>query len=84
MPKEIDENKAIQAADIVKDPEVIHGFLNQYILLRETSILGHFSNTLQAMNLLGDFGWEVVTQYQDAGGNLCTLMRNTQYKRKNQ
>jgi hypothetical protein len=84
MPKEFDESKAIPAADIVKEPEAIPGLLEQYVLLRDTSLMGNYTNTIQAINLLADYGWEFMQFTNDTGGTMYTLMRNTQYKRKNE
>ncbi|MCA9913014.1 MAG: hypothetical protein KC496_06680 [Anaerolineae bacterium] len=84
MPKELDENKSIPAADILKDPESIYTLTNQYVMLREMSMMGSYSNTIEAINLLGDMGWEVVQLINDSSGTMYALLRNTKYKRKNQ
>ncbi len=84
MPRQPDENKSIPAADIVKDPESIYTLTNQYIMLRELSMMGSYNNTIEAINLLGDVGWEVVQLINDSSGTMYALLRNTQYKRKNQ
>lgn len=84
MPRELDENKSIPAADIVKDPQSVYTLMNQYVLLREMSMRGSYNNTIEAINLLGDVGWEVVQLINDTSGTMYTLLRNTQYKRKNQ
>lgn len=77
----VDEKQPIPAKEIVRNPDVIHTLVQQYVMLRDTSMMNTFKNTIAAINLLGDRGWEVVSMAVE-GGTLYTLVRNTAYKRK--
>lgn len=78
------DEKPISAVDVVKDPDIIFTWANQYILLSDTSITGTFKNLIEAINLMGDKGWEALSIGGDASGRLFALCRNTHYKRKNE
>lgn len=78
-----DESKPISAGDIVKEPEMILGFLNQYIFIRDMSPMSNYKNLIEAINILGEYGWESISIAGDAGGYMYALVRNTNYKHKN-
>jgi hypothetical protein len=78
-----DDSKPINAGDIVKEPQMILGFVNQYILVRDMSPMSNYKNLIEAINILGDYGWESVGLAGDAGGYMYALVRNTHYKLKN-
>jgi hypothetical protein len=78
-----DESKPISAADIVKEPQIILGFLNQYILVRDMSPLSNYKNLIEAINILADYGWESQSIAADASGYMYALVRNSNYKQKN-
>jgi hypothetical protein len=78
-----DESKPIGASDIVKEPDIILGFLNQYVLVRDMSPLSNYKNLIEAINILGAYGWESLSIASDAAGYMYALVRNTNYKQKN-
>lgn len=78
------DEKPISAAEIVKDPDIVFGWMNQYVLLRDTSMTGTYKNLIEAINLIADRGWEALSIGGDYSGNLFALCRNTNYKRKNE
>jgi hypothetical protein len=78
-----DETKPIGAGDIVKEPQIILGFLNQYILVRDMSPMSNYKNLIEAINILGEYGWESQGIAGDAAGYMYALVRNTNYKSKN-
>ena len=78
-----DESKPISAGDIVKEPQIILGFLNQYVLVRDMSPLSNYKNLIEAVNILGEYGWESLSIASDATGYMYALVRNTNYKHKN-
>lgn len=78
-----DESKPINAGDIVKEPQMILGFLNQYILVRDLSPMSSYKNLIEAINILGAYGWESLGLAADAGGYMYALVRNTNFKHKN-
>lgn len=77
------EDKPIRATDIVNDPDIIDELTNQYVLIRDSSIMGSYKNLIAAINILGDYGWETVSLSGDANSNMFALCRNPYYKRKN-
>lgn len=77
------DEKPIKAADLVKNPELIYEFQNEYIMLKDTSILGQYKNLIDAINILSEYGWESLGLASDGGGSMYTLCRNIHYKRKN-
>jgi hypothetical protein len=78
-----DESKPISAGDIVKEPAMILGFVNQYVLIRDMSHLANYKNFIEAINILGEYGWESLGIASDATGYMYALVRNTHYKHKN-
>jgi hypothetical protein len=78
-----DESKPITAKDIVDDPQIIMGFMSQYVMIRDTSMMSNFKNMIEAINIFGEFGWEAVSMSIDASNTMFTLLRNINYKRKN-
>ena len=79
-----DESKPISATEIVDDPGLISTFLNEYVIIKDTSLMGTYKNLIEAINLFGEFGWEAVSMTNDnATGGVMALMRNTRFKRKN-
>ncbi|MGJ3237205.1 MAG: hypothetical protein ACFE0Q_00720 [Anaerolineae bacterium] len=79
----LDETKPIAAKEIVDDPDQIHHFIQQYVLLKDTSMLMTFKNLIEAINIMGEYGWESVGLSGDSSGNMYALIRNTHYKHKN-
>lgn len=79
----LDEAKPINASDIVKDPQIILTFLNQYLLIRDLSPMYNYKNLIEAINILGEYGWESLGLASDTSGYMYTLVRNTHYKQKN-
>lgn len=78
-----DETKPITAKEIVEDPQLIMGFMYEYVMIKDTSMLSTYKNMIEAINVLGDFGWETVSMSVDSSNNMFALIRNTNYKRKN-
>lgn len=79
----VDETKPIKAKEIVDNPDMIMGFMNEYLLITEYSPRIRYSNALQAMNILSAYGWETINTSMDGNGNIFALIRNTHYKNKN-
>ncbi|GAB5493904.1 MAG: hypothetical protein Phog2KO_41190 [Phototrophicaceae bacterium] len=77
-----DETKPITAKEIVNDPSLIMGFVSEYIMLKDTSMMTTYKNMIEAINIFGDYGWETVSMSVDASNNMLVLVRNTNYKRK--
>ena len=78
-----DDTKPISAGDIVKEPQIILGFLNQYVLVRDMSPMFNYKNLIEAINILGEYGWESLSIAADNSGYMYALVRNTNYKSKN-
>lgn len=77
-----DETKPITAKEIVKNPNLIMGFMSEYIMIKDTSMMTTYKNMIEAINILGDYGWETVSMSVDSSSNMLALVRNTNYKRK--
>ena len=78
-----DETKPITAKKIVDDPNLIMGLVSEYIMLKDTSMMTTYKNMIEAINILGDYGWETISMSVDSSNNMLALVRNTNYKRKN-
>jgi hypothetical protein len=78
------DEKPISASDVVKDPNIVFEWMNQYVLLRDSSMTGTYKNLIEAINLLAERDWEALSIGGDASGYLFALCRNTKYKRKNE
>lgn len=78
-----DETKPITAKEIVEDPNLILGLVSEYIMIKDTSMMTTYKNMIEAINIFGDYGWETVSISVDSNNNMLTLVRNTNYKRKN-
>lgn len=79
----VDESKPIKAKEIVNNPDMIMGFMSEYLLITEYSPRIRYSNALKAMNVLSTYGWETINTSMDGNGNIFALIRNTHYKNKN-
>lgn len=79
-----DETKPVTAKDIVNNPQLIMGFMSEYVMIKDTSMLSSFRNMIEAINIFGEFGWETVSMSIDTSNRMFALIRNTNYKRKNQ
>jgi hypothetical protein len=78
-----DESKPISASDIVDDPGLITTFVSEYVIIKDTSLMGTYKNLIEAINLFGEYGWETVSMTNDnASGGVMALVRNTRFKRK--
>ncbi len=78
-----DESKPVTAKDIVNDPQIIMGFMSEYVMIKDTSMMSSFKNMIEAINIFGELGWETVSMSIDASSTMFALIRNTNYKRKN-
>lgn len=78
-----DETKPVTAKDIVNDPQLIMGFMSEYVMIKDKSMLSSFKNMIEAINIFGEFGWETVSTSIDSGNTMFALIRNTNYKHKN-
>lgn len=81
--KPLDESKTISAAEYVKEPDICFTWTNYYVLLRDNSVMGTYSNLILAVNLLAERGWEALSAGGDASQGMFILVRNTTLKRKN-
>ncbi|MGB7337531.1 MAG: hypothetical protein WBC91_01460 [Phototrophicaceae bacterium] len=79
----VDETKPIAATDIVNDPQVIYTLNQQYIMLKDTSPMATYKNMIEAINIFGDLGWELVSTMLE-NTVMYAMIRNTNYKQKNQ
>lgn len=80
-----DESKPIKAADIVKQPEAVTSLLQEYVMIRDMSMFGGYTNLIAAINIMANYGWETVSMAGDSTtGNMYALCRNTHFKRKNE
>lgn len=79
----LDETKAIKAKDIVDDPDDAYALSRSHIMLSDQSVGATFSNMIDAINIMHDMGWEVVSSTTNANSYMFVLMKNTNYKRKN-
>lgn len=78
----LDETKAVKAKDIVDDPDAVYGLMRSHILVSDTSVNATFSNLMDAVEILYNAGWEVVSTTYDST-YMFMLMKNSNYKRKN-
>ena len=79
----LDDAKPISAGDIVKEPDAILSLMNEYILIRDMSPMGNYKSLIEAVNILGEYGWESLSIAGDAGGYMYALVRNKNFKHKN-
>jgi hypothetical protein len=78
----LDDSKAINAKDIVKDPEAAYGLHRAILIVTDNSMNSSFSNMVDALNILYDAGWDVVTMTTE-NYVMQVILKNTHYKRKN-
>lgn len=76
------EHKPITATDIVNDPEIIYTLNQQYIMLKDGSPLSTYKNMIEAINIFGELGWELISTMVE-NSTMYAVIRNTNYKRKN-
>lgn len=57
----IDPAKPIKASDLLDDLDVLHDMPQNYILLQDTSLGSTFLKLIEAVNAVGEYGWEVVS-----------------------
>lgn len=79
----LDETKAIKAKDIVDNPDDVYGLNSSHIMLSDQSVGATFSNMMDAINIMYDMGWEVVSSNYSPNNFMFVIMKNTNYKRKN-
>jgi excinuclease UvrABC ATPase subunit len=79
----LDESKAIKAKEIVDNPDDVFALNRSHIMISDQSVGATFSNMVDAINILYEFGWEVVTSTYSANNFMFVVMKNTNYKRKN-
>jgi len=77
-----DESKPINAKEIVDNPQIVLGFMSEYVMIKDSSMLSTYKNLIEAINILGEYGWETISMSGDAQNNMFALIRNTNYKRK--
>lgn len=78
----LDDALPISASDYVDDPDACYDWTNEYVLVRDTSMMATFKNLILAINLLGERGWETLSCAADTNGAILALLRNTAVKRK--
>ena len=79
----LDETKAIKAKDIVDNPDDVYGLSSSHIMLSDQSVGATFSNMMDAINIMYNMGWEVVSSSYSPNNFMFVIMKNTNYKRKN-
>lgn len=79
----LDETKAIKAKNIVENPDDAYSLSRSHIMLTDQSINATFSNMVDAINIMYDLGWEVVSSTYSQSNFMFVLMKNSNYKRKN-
>lgn len=76
------ENRSINAKEIVDNPDIIHTFHSPYILVRDQSLNKTFTNLMIASTILFERGWDIVDMESDSGGTMFFLLQNPHAKRK--
>jgi hypothetical protein len=71
----IDPKKAIVASKVIKNPDFFLNPLPTYILLINDEGNPGQQNLIEAINLLADMGWEVVSTSMDSMNRMYALMR---------
>lgn len=61
--------KSIEAVDVVRQPQIANGY-PYYIILHETTASGSVNYMVQAINLLYEQGWRVVSTAEHYGVGL--------------
>lgn len=79
----LDDSKAIKAKNIVENPDDAYTLSRSHIMLSDQSVGATFSNMIDAINIMYDLGWEVVSSTYSTNNFMFVLMKNTNYKRKN-
>lgn len=77
-----DESKAINAKDIVENPDAVAGFARSYVVIRDPLIKGVISTLMIAIDIFTEAGWEVIDMTYTHSA--VVLLKNPNYKRKNQ
>lgn len=77
----LNESKSINAKEINNDPDAVYGLSRPYVLIRDESITGSFSELMDALHVLKDAGWNAI-QMSFTGTSMMVLVENTNYKRK--
>jgi hypothetical protein len=79
----LDVTKAIKAKNIVDNPDDAYALNRSHIILSDQSVGATFSNMVDAINIMYDFGWEVVSSTTNTNSFMFVIMKNDNYKRKN-
>lgn len=74
---------SLEATKIVDNPALLDGTSSLYVLLRDSSMTGTFKNLMDAINILGERGWEVVNMASYNNTTFHVLLRNPYLKQKN-
>jgi len=78
----LDESRTIKAKLIVENPDDVHTLQRSHIILHDTSVSTTFSSMVDAINILHDRDWEIVSMSYDST-HMFVIMNNPNYKRKN-
>ncbi len=74
---------SIEASKIVEDPSRLDRTDYAYVLVRDSSMMGTFKNLMDAVNLLAERGWTVVTMINNESGTMHVMLHNPHFKQKN-
>jgi hypothetical protein len=75
---------SLEASKIVEDPTRLDRHDGAYVMVRDTSMMGTFTNLMDALNILAERGWRVVQMVNNESGTIHALLHNTYFKNKNQ
>lgn len=78
----MDDTRPVAAKDVVENPDAVFRWHNQYVIIKDGSMTGTFTNLIEAMNLCAERGWETVSIATDQA-YMYALVRDTMRKRKN-
>lgn len=78
----INEARAINARDLANNPDEIYTFQRAYIMITETSLTNRFEPFLEAMQIVAEAGWEVISVDMQSS-YAAAFCRNPNFKRKN-
>jgi len=75
-------DECINAKDLVDDPDRIQSLQVPYLMIRDNSMMGTYKNLMSAVNLLFEYGWDVVSTTRDESGTMFVMLKNSNAKRK--
>ncbi len=80
----IDASKPIKASELLNELDILHDIPQNYILVNDFSIGGTFIKLIEAINVLDEHGWEVVSISNAPDGMTMYALARRITKAKNQ